>query len=595
VVLKADELVDDPSVTNDVRFFVDHEDARGDNAFMRLRGVFERTAERTRTHRIAAAQLPPQFVEPFHLETVNLSAPQSILGQVLPLILVLMTITGAIYPAIDLTAGERERGTLESLMVCPMPVFDLIVGKFLVVTTVAMLGAALNLASVSATVYFGGFNKIIAQQGGGVPVTSMVFILLCLIPFAVLMSAIMIAVCSYARTFKEAQNYVTPVILAVLIPGGVAALPTARLDGVMLVAPVGNMVLLAREFLLGAAIPAVHVAMVLISTTLYAAAAVAVAATVFGKESVVFADAGSLRTVFNRALIRPSPRPAVSMSLLTVAILFPVWFFVQSSLQPGGRDDVSNVLINTGWLMPLLFVVLPLIIAVYWRVDVRGSFALRRPPGRFVIAAILIGVSAWVPAHELNALQFSLLGTPDAAIKSATMMEQALKTMPAAVVFLLIAVIPAVCEEFLFRGFLLSGLRTRARRGTAIATSAIVFGVFHFFLFKLPVTAALGAVLGFLCWQSRSIWPAVITHALHNGVGALTVVYPQWQALVGIPQPADSVPGGVASDVSDLYAALPWHILLIGGAVFIVGLILLSRGRGEEPPAPATQAVADAA
>ena len=117
-----------------------------------------------------------------------------------------MTITGAIYPAIDLTAGERERGTLESLMSTPVNVLDLVVGKFLVVTTVAIMGATLNLASVTATVYFGGFDRVIATTGGALPIGTMVLILLCLIPFAVLMSAIMIAVCSFARTFKEAQN-----------------------------------------------------------------------------------------------------------------------------------------------------------------------------------------------------------------------------------------------------------------------------------------------------------------------------------------------------------------------------------------------------
>jgi len=377
VVLESDELVDAPTVTNKVRFFVDHEDPRGHYAYTRLFDVLERTTERTRAARIANAKLPPQFVHPFSIETTNLSAPQSILGQVLPLILVLMTITGAIYPAIDLTAGERERGTLESLMVCPMPVFDLIVGKFLVVTTVAILGAALNLASVSATVYFGGFRQIIAQEGGGVPFGSMVFILLCLVPFAVFMSAIMIAVCSCARTFKEAQNYVTPVILAVLIPGGMAALPTTQLSGVMLVMPVGNMVLLARDILMGATVPPLDIVMVVLSTTLYAAAAVAVAANVFGKESVVFADAGSLRSLLNRSLIHPAAQPGITMSLLTVALLFPTWFFIQGILQPEQGGDATGVLFHTGWLMPTMFVFVPLAIAAFSNLKT-GTLYLRR-------------------------------------------------------------------------------------------------------------------------------------------------------------------------------------------------------------------------
>ena len=165
----------------------------------------------------------------------------------------------------------------------------------------------------------------------------------------------MIAVCSYARTFKEAQNYVTPVILAVLIPGGIAALPATRLEGIMLVMPVGNMVLFAREFLLGAVVSWSAVATVLLATTLYAAAAVAVAASIFGQESVVFADAGSLGSVFSRRALRPSNKPTVSTVMLVAALLFPTWFFIQSALSPEPGDSLDGLLVATAWLMPVLF------------------------------------------------------------------------------------------------------------------------------------------------------------------------------------------------------------------------------------------------
>ena len=68
----------------------------------------------------------------------------------------------------------------------------------------------------------------------------------------------------------------------------------------------------------------------------------------------------------------------------------------------------------------------------------------------------------------------------------------------------------------------------------AILGSAAVFGVFHFFLFKFPVTALLGVMLAYLCWRSRSILPAIIAHLLHNGLGVLTAFYPQWQSSLGI-------------------------------------------------------------
>ena len=562
---------------NPIRITADLEEVRSTYASGRLHELFQRTAERKVSQRLRRVGLPEQFVEPFEVSSEDLSSPPSILGQILPLILVLMTITGAIYPAIDLTAGERERGTLESLMVCPVPVIDLIVGKFLVVTTVAIMGATLNLASVSATVYFGGFDKIISTGGGSVPLGKMALILFCLIPFAVFMSAIMIAVCSYARTFKEAQNYVTPVILAVLIPGGIAALPGTRLDWVMLVMPVGNMVLLARELLLGADVPVWQVALVLLSTTFYAGAAVAVAASVFGKESVVFADAASFKSAFSRALIKPASRPSISMSLLVVALLFPAWFFVQSALSPEPDGDARGLLYGSGWLMPLLFVVVPAVIARYWKVSLAGAFALHVPSAWHLIGAGLIGVSAWVPAHELNVLQERVLGSPEAVMKSARVLVETVTAMPLGVVLVLLAVVPAVSEELLFRGFLLSGLRSSSRRWTAIVISAVIFGVFHFFIFKFAVPAGLGIVLAYVCWQSGSILPGMIAHLLHNGIGVLSAVHPEWLEWLGV--------AGSGSEAAE-WTHLPVRLLVTGTVIFVLGILVAAKPAFPAPDHP---------
>jgi ABC-2 type transport system permease protein/sodium transport system permease protein len=384
------------------------------------------------------------------------------------------------------------------------------------------------------------------------------------------MSAIMIAVCSFARTFKEAQNYVTPVILAVLIPGGIAALPATKLGGVMVVMPVGNMVLLARDLLLGAVIPPWKTAMVLLSTTLYAGAAVAVAASVFGRESVVFADAGSLKSSLSRRLIRPSGKPTVAMGLLVVALLFPMWFFVQSAFSPGPGEDASGLLHATGWLMPALFVLLPLAILTYWKVDIQNAFAIRMPKLRHLAVGILIGLSAWVPAHELHILQQSIVGTPNAMVETAKVMGQTLAALPVGSVLVLIALVPAVCEELLFRGFLLGSLSTSARKWGAILVSAVVFGVFHFLLFKLIVTVGLGVLLAYLCWQSRSILPGMAAHLLHNSIGVLFSLNPVWYQRMGIPEGAE-------------WTHLPVHVLVVGGIVFLVGVLILSRPTSRAP------------
>lgn len=575
VLFDRDRLIDAPDVTNEVTLLIDKEDVRSMAVRLRLGDLVQRTVDRTRSERKASAGLPAAFDQPFELSVVDLSAPPSILGQVLPLILVLMTITGAIYPAIDLTAGERERGTLESLMVCPVPVIDLIVGKFLVVTTVAIIGAALNLTSVTLSVYFGGFNRLIATTGGGLPIAKMVFILLCLIPFAVLMSAIMLAVCSFARTFKEAQNYVTPVILAVLIPGGIAAMPATRLEGVMLVMPVGNMVLLARDFLLGAVISPLAIMMVLVSTTLYAVAAVALAARVFGQESVVFSDAGSWKSLLSRRLIRPSRVPTVSVSLLFVALLFPVWFFIQAALSPSGPgENAVPLLTATAWLMPLMFGLVPIALMMYARVDVRESLAIRAPHSRHLLSAVLIGLTAWIPSREITILQFRLIDAPASLLQNAEALSETLKAMPPFIVLLVVAIIPAISEELLFRGFLFSGLLGRGHVRTAILASATIFAVFHFIVFKFAVTFFLGVVLAYLCWRARSILPCIIAHALNNALGVMEILNPAWRRWIGI--------AGDENGAAEMTTHLPIPVLCVGTMIFLFGIRLLRAPKSFE-------------
>ncbi|GMU37793.1 MAG: ABC transporter permease subunit [Phycisphaerae bacterium] len=554
-----------PDRRNRIRILYDREEPRSATAHARLEDVIARVAARINDERREALRLPATYFDPFEVTATNLASPSSILGQILPLILVLMTITGAIYPAIDITAGERERGTLETILACPVPVIDLIVGKFLVVATIAILGAALNLGSVCATVYFGGFNELIATAGQGIPYGQLALILLCLIPFAVLMSAIMMAVCSYARTFKEAQNYVTPVILAVLIPGGFAALPATELRGMMLVVPVGNMVLLTRELLIGAPVGTSELLTVLLSTTLYASAAVAVAAKVFGKESVVFADVESLRSTFDRRLIQPSPRPSLTMALVVTAVLFPAWFFLQSWLQSTrGAENGLGALRRTFAAMPVMFVAVPALVAAYWKVDLRGAFGLGGASVRAWAGAVLLGMSSWIVAREMVVFQHNWFGMSDLAADSAAALERLLRDLSPVELVILLGLIPAVCEEALFRGFLLGAMRSGVRKMTAIAASAAVFAVFHFILAKLPVTFLLGAMLGWVCWTTRSILPGVIVHFMHNTILTLSAAHREWFSF--LPQPQEG-----AQD------HLPAGVVLSAIAIFTAGCVLIGR------------------
>jgi sodium transport system permease protein len=562
--------------------YYDKAEVPSDAALRRVVRVLEAVNRIKQERMIAQWGIPQAVLEPVRIDAVSVASPKKVggmvLGTIVPLVLVLMTITGAIYPAIDLTAGERERGTLETLIACPVPPVEVITGKYLVVATVAMLGAALNLASVGATLYFGGFTKLLDTSGQTeLPLGVLPVILVALVPFALLFSAIMVAVCSYARTFKEAQNYIVPVILAALIPGGVAALPGTEFGGVNTVVPVMNMVLMARELLLGNYDwPAI--ALVLVSTSLYAGVSVIIASRVFSTEAAVFADSASLRSVFVRRLIQPARAPSLTLALIVTAVLFPLWMFVQFAIQPGEDGSLLDTFLATARYMPVFLVALPVVLLVYFKIRVRAALALGLPRMRYVLAAILLGLTAWAPAHELFLLQGKLIPLPQAIIESNAQIMDAFAGRGLIWPLLLIAVIPAVCEELFFRGFLFAGLRTPAGKWLTIIVTACVFAVFHIMLIKFVLTASLGVALGYLRWQSRSIWPSIVAHLLHNASAVALTFVPAYRELLGVTD--------LAPD-----AHLPAGLIAAGCVGVAVAIFLAIRPATDQPephPLPAT-------
>ncbi len=198
------------------------------------------------------------------------------LAALVPLILILMTITGAVYPAIDLTAGERERGTLEILMAAPVPRLGLLFAKYVSVFTVAVMTALVNLVAMIFTLVFSGLSHVLFADGGLTPVLVVQLFGLLLL-FAAFFSAVLLSLTSFARSFKEAQAYLIPLMLASLAPGLIGMMPGLELDGPLAVAPLVNIVLLARDLVKGEVDPGATMVVVL-STLVYAAAAIALAA-----------------------------------------------------------------------------------------------------------------------------------------------------------------------------------------------------------------------------------------------------------------------------------------------------------------------------
>ena len=174
---------------------------------------------------------------PLEYQTVTATGgSRSLLPTLVPLVLLMMTITGAVYPAIDVTAGERERGTLEALIAAPVSRLGLLLAKYVAVLTVALLTASVNLFAMTSTIYGTGLAEYVFGASGP-SLWLLVQLLGLLLLFASFFSAVLLAVTSFARSFKEAQAYLIPLMLLTLGPGLMSLSPTLELTEIMAILP----------------------------------------------------------------------------------------------------------------------------------------------------------------------------------------------------------------------------------------------------------------------------------------------------------------------------------------------------------------------
>jgi len=202
-----------------------------------------------------------------------------------------MTMTGAVYPAIDLTAGERERGTLEMLMATPISREALLAAKYVAVLTVAVLTALINLAMMAITFVVLG-RWMLAPESLGLSLGMIPVVLFLVVLFAAFYSAVLLALSSIARSFKEAQAYLVPLMLVSLLPGLLALVPNLHLSYGLALVPLLNIVLLARDLLSGVGSSGVAL-IVIVATVVYGYIALVLASRTFGAEAVLYSDGRS--------------------------------------------------------------------------------------------------------------------------------------------------------------------------------------------------------------------------------------------------------------------------------------------------------------
>jgi sodium transport system permease protein len=535
---------------------------RSGEARNKIERVLQRYRDTIVAERFEALSADTSLLRPFATDIENIATTEEMsgfaLGKFLGYLLIVMVMMGAFYPAIDLTAGEKERGTLETLLVSPAQRSEIVYGKFFAILSVSMITALLNIGSMGLT-FSQGMQLLQADLGAkgfgfGVTPLALASLTLLLVPIAVFFSAICMAVATPARSYKEGQNLLTPIYIVVILPAIASVLPGVEISPSLALIPIVNVSLLTKEFLMGR-YPLVETALTFLSSCLLAALALRWAISQFQRESVLFRHAEDVRwSPFRRPLIA-RPLPSASAAFTIYVIVLILVFFLGTRWQ-------SEHLLQGLFRTEVLLILLPPLLVLSWgRHDVRRALGLRRTPAGVWLPTLIFMVGGWFLAVEIASIQNFFLPFPSELMKSFEWLFTELNRLPIYTALFYVAILPGFCEEIFCRGFLLQAWLPRLGRGSTILAIAVVFGILHLNPYRFLPTAFLGGILAVLVIESGSIFPAMFGHALVNGATFL------------IQRQEELFAKGTSFQVEQDF--LPWYLVVAGVLLFGVGWMWL--------------------
>jgi sodium transport system permease protein len=300
------------TINFDARITFDASRERSATAHQRVRDLIDDYRAKWLSREAAKRGVSPENWQQFSVVMRNVASPKQVgrfvLGLMLPVMFVVMVAIGCFFPAVDATAGEKERQTWESLMTTAASRVSIVTAKYLYVTSLGGLAGTLNLIAMAISV--GPLLASLSRKGAGgleltVPLAAIPVLLLCAVLLAGFIAGGMMVFAAFARTFKEGQATITPFYLLVLLPTMFLQTPGLEFTSALACVPVANIVLMARAALAGS-FPPIQITLVFLVSSLLIAAFLRLAAWITQFEDVMLGSySGSLfKFVRQRLLIR---------------------------------------------------------------------------------------------------------------------------------------------------------------------------------------------------------------------------------------------------------------------------------------------------
>ena len=552
----------------------------------RVKSVLNRWQQSVIKERLSVNGIAPTMVSGIHVVDADvadkLGKQTAIWSKLFPFIIMVWSLTGAFYPAIDLCAGEKERGTFETLLSSPAARSEIAIGKLLTVMTFSTTTAVLNLISMAFTGLFVA-SRMGGMPGGislGVPpLASIGWLLLALIPISALFSAIALAAAAFARSSKEGQYYLVPLMMISMPLMMIPMMPSIKLDFGTSLIPISGLMMLLRGLIEGQYAECIkYGAPVCIITFACCWFAVRWVVHQFNSESVLFrpSERFGVGTWFRHVIRERHQLPSFSNAILCAMVILVAKFFIGFAVSP--PQDFLDFAKITVIILAATIAVPALIMALLLTKSPGKSLRLNVCSPAAACAAVLMAVMLSPLFTWFTGLVMIVYPPSGDMFQLQAAVSNILGTAPNIFAILAVfALAPAIFEELAFRGFILSGMQSLRNKWQAILITSLLFGIAHGVLQQSLITSVVGVVMAIIAVQTKSIFPCMLFHLTHN---SMTVLLSSAKASVvestSLAQILTPTDGGMYQ-----YSVLPGLVMTAFGIALLVWMLRLNL---PEPP-----------
>ena len=457
-------------------------------------------------------------------------------GRFLTVFLTMLMLTGGSIAAMDIIAGEKERGTIETLLTTAAGRTEIVTAKQMAICSVAIIITLIQAANFFVYVKL----KLIDLPPNfalDLPISSLLTLLLLFIPLAATIAAVLLMISAYAKSYKEAQMYFFPVYLLSLVPALAAFLPGLSLRSAIVLVPLANVSVAVREIMMNRADPPM-IAITFMVMAFTATMLMRKSARMLSREDIIVPSQSEPEAFMG------GPVLFQKRVLRWFAVMWAVIFAVAANV-PQLATFRRQLLFNEF----VMFAGAGVLMLLVYKLDWHEALALRPVKWPVWVAVLLAAPAGNIMGTALFRLLDYVIPVPQQALEQMSAIMP--KDIPVWQLYLFLGLIPGVIEELAFRGLLLHGLRRKVRPVLLPVVVGIIFGLFHFSLFRIGPTGFLGILLTIIALLTGSVFPGIALHILNNSFAV-------WAANHGIPVAALDPWHYVAATV--IFALAPWII-----------------------------------